>query len=323
MRNAKLYSFSLPVDAGVVLRYQRLKTRDGFLVCLEQNGKQGWGEISPLPEFSRETLEQAQEATQSWLTAWCAGENPVHSELPSVAFGISCALAELEDTLPQDANYRAAPLCNGDPDDLILSLNDMKGEKVAKIKVGLYEAVRDGIVVNLLLEAIPDLKLRLDANRSWTPAKAEGFAKYVNPQWRDRIAFLEEPCKTPEESLAFSQATGINIAWDETVRDDGFEVKPQPGVTTIVIKPTLVGSLERCQMLVKQAHTLGLDAIISSSIESSFGLTQLARIAQWLTPNSIPGLDTVDLIKQQLIRSWPNVDIPLISLEQLETVWQQ
>ncbi|KLU18897.1 O-succinylbenzoate synthase, partial [Proteus mirabilis] len=184
MRNAKLYSFSLPVDAGVVLRYQRLKTRDGFLVCLEQNGKQGWGEISPLPEFSRETLEQAQEATQSWLTAWCAGENPVHSELPSVAFGISCALAELEDTLPQDANYRAAPLCNGDPDDLILSLNDMEGEKVAKIKVGLYEAVRDGIVVNLLLEAIPDLKLRLDANRSWTPAKAEGFAKYVNPQWR-------------------------------------------------------------------------------------------------------------------------------------------
>ncbi|MFB0771123.1 o-succinylbenzoate synthase [Proteus cibi] len=323
MRNAKLYSFSLPVDAGVVLRYQRLKTRDGFLVCLEQNGKQGWGEISPLPEFSRETLEQAQEAAQSWLTAWCAGENPVHSELPSVAFGISCALAELDETLLKDANYRAAPLCNGDPDDLILSLNDMEGEKVAKIKVGLYEAVRDGIVVNLLLEAIPDLKLRLDANRSWTPAKAEGFAKYVNPAWRDRIAFLEEPCKTPEESLAFSQATGINIAWDETVRDDGFEVKPQSGVTTIVIKPTLVGSLERCQMLVEQAHALGLDAIISSSIESSFGLTQLARIAQWLTPNSIPGLDTVDLIKQQLIRPWPNVDIPLISLEQLETVWQQ
>ncbi|MGE9804825.1 o-succinylbenzoate synthase, partial [Escherichia coli] len=46
MRNAKLYSFSLPMEAGVVLRYQRLKTRDGFLVCLEQNGKQGWGEIS-------------------------------------------------------------------------------------------------------------------------------------------------------------------------------------------------------------------------------------------------------------------------------------
>lgn len=323
MRNAKLYSFSLPMEAGVVLRYQRLKTRDGFLVCLEQNGKQGWGEISPLPEFSRETLSEAQASAQTWLTAWCQGDTPQESELPSVAFGMSCALAELADELPKEANYQAAPLCNGDPDDLILSLNAMSGEKVAKVKVGLYEAVRDGIVVNLLLEAIPDLKLRLDANRSWTPAKAEGFAKYVNPARRDRIAFLEEPCKTPEESLAFSQATGINIAWDETVRDEGFEIKTQPGVSTIVIKPTLVGSLERCRSLVEKAHALGLDAIISSSIESSFGLSQLARIAHWLTPNTIPGLDTVDLIKQQPIRPWPNVDIPIISLEQLETVWQQ
>lgn len=323
MRNAKLYSFSLPMEAGVVLRYQRLKIRDGFLVCLEQDGKQGWGEIAPLPEFSRETLPEAQACAIAWLSAWCKGENPAESELPSVAFGISCALAELAETLPQAANYRAAPLCNGDPDDLILSLNEMEGEKVAKVKVGLYEAVRDGIVVNLLLEAIPDLKLRLDANRSWTPAKAESFAKYVNPQWRDRIAFLEEPCKTPAESLAFSQETGISIAWDETVRDDGFEIKPQAGVTAIVIKPTLVGSLERCQSLVSQAHALGLEAIISSSIESSFGLSQLARIAQWLTPNAIPGLDTVDLIKQQLVKPWPNVDIPLISLEQLEITWQQ
>ncbi|MFN7050440.1 o-succinylbenzoate synthase, partial [Proteus mirabilis] len=79
----------------------------------------------------------------------------------------------------------------------------------------------------------------------WTPAIAEGFAKYVNPQWRDRIAFLEEPCKTPEESLAFSQVTGINIAWDETVRDEDVEVKAQEGVTAIDINPTLVGSLAR------------------------------------------------------------------------------
>lgn len=110
-------------------------------------------------------------------------------------------------------NYRAAPLCNGDPDDLILKLADMPGEKVAKVKVGLYEAVRDGMVVNLLLEAIPDLHLRLDANRAWTPLKGQQFAKYVNPDYRDRIAFLEEPCKTRDDSRAFARETGIAIAW--------------------------------------------------------------------------------------------------------------
>lgn len=108
---------------------------------------------------------------------------------PSVAFGISCAQAELGGELPQAADYRAAPLCSGDPDELFARLAAMPGEKVAKVKVGLWEAVRDGMVVNLLLEAIPDLQLRLDANRARTPLKAQQFAKYVNPAYRQRIAF--------------------------------------------------------------------------------------------------------------------------------------
>lgn len=137
------------------------------------------GEISPLPGFSQETWEDAQSVLLAWVNNWLAGDCEL-PQMPSVAFGVSCALAELAETLPQAANYRAAPLCNGDPDDLILKLADMPGEKVAKVKVGLYEAVRDGMVVNLLLEAIPDLHLRLDANRAWTPLKGQQFAKYVN-----------------------------------------------------------------------------------------------------------------------------------------------
>ncbi|EMH0061732.1 o-succinylbenzoate synthase [Providencia rettgeri] len=322
MRKATLYSFSLPMEAGVILRYQRLKTRDGLLVCLKEGDNEGWGEISPLPEFSSETLEQATAETIVRLNEWIKHGKISESLLPSVAFGCSCALAELTGELPESADYRKAPLCSGDPDDLILSLDAMDGEKVAKVKVGLYEAVRDGMVVNLLLEAVPELKLRLDANRSWTRAKADGFAKYVNPDYRSRIAFLEEPCKTREESLKFAMDTGINIAWDESVREDGFKVEAQEGVAAIVIKPTLTGSLNYCRSLVEDAHRLGLQAVISSSIESSFGLTQLARVAQWLTPNTIPGLDTVSLIQSQLIRPWPQCEIAVQQLEELTVVWQ-
>ncbi|WP_237387209.1 o-succinylbenzoate synthase [Xenorhabdus sp. Sc-CR9] len=326
MRKATLYQFSLPMEAGVILRYQRLKTRDGFLVHLQENGQDGWGEISPLPEFSHETLEQAKTATVEWLQQWCQNKVGLNnqskdSKLPSVAFGLSCALAELQEELPEEANYRKAPLCTGDPDDVILCLGNMAGQKIAKVKVGLYEAVRDGMVVNVMLEAVPDLRLRLDANRSWTRIKADGFAKYVNPDYRQRIAFVEEPCKTREESLAFARETGISIAWDESVREAGFTVEAQEGVSAIIIKPTLVGSIARCRQLITEAHQLGLEAIISSSIESSFGLTQLARLAHWLIPGSLPGLDTLDLIQSQLIRRWPDSDIPCITLDQLVTVW--
>lgn len=322
MRKATLYAFSLPMEAGVILRYQRLKTRDGLLVRLEDGENVGWGEISPLPEFSRETLAEATEEAKQKLAEWVSGQPLIDSLLPSVAFGCSCALAELSGELPEQADYRKAPLCSGDPDDLILRLDAMEGEKIAKVKVGLYEAVRDGMVTNLLLEAVPDLKLRLDANRSWTRAKAEGFAKYVNPEYRHRIDFLEEPCKTREESLQYAADTGIAIAWDESVREANFKVEAQAGVAAIVIKPTLTGSLTYCRQLVTEAHQHGLQAVISSSIETSFGLTQLARIAHQLTPHTIPGLDTLDLIQYQLIRTWPNSSLPVTQLDELTIEWQ-
>ncbi len=325
MRKATLYSFSLPMEAGVILRYQRLKTRDGFLVHLQDGGRNGWGEISPLPEFSHETLAQAKTSAVEWLQLWlqarCSLTQPEDSALPSVAFGISCALAELQGKLPETTHYRTACLCSGDPDDVILRLGRMTGKKIAKVKVGLYEAVRDGMVVNTLLEAVPDLQLRLDANRSWTPTKAEGFAKYVNPAYRQRITFIEEPCKTRAGSLAFARETGIAIAWDESVRDADFTLEAQDGVAAIIIKPTLVGSIDRCRQRITRAHQLGLEAVISSSIESSFGLTQLARLAQWLTPDTLPGLDTLDLIQSQLIRCWPGRNIPCVTLDSLPVVW--
>ena len=318
MRRAQVYRWQIPMDAGVVLRERRLKTRDGFFVHLRQGEREGWGEIAPLPGFSLETLDEAQAALMAWTHEWREGEDPALQDVPSVAFGISCALAELDGSLPEAANYRAAPLCTGDPDELFALLSAMPGEKVAKIKVGLYEAVRDGMVVNLLLEAIPDLHLRLDANRAWTPLRAQQFAKYVNPTYRNRIAFLEEPCKTRDDSRAFARETGIAIAWDESLREADFAFAAEPGVRAVVIKPTLTGSLDKVREQVAAAHAAGLTAVISSSIESSLGLTQLARIAAWLTPDTVPGLDTLNLMQAQLIRQWPGSTLPCLDVGALE-----
>ena len=174
------------------------------------------------------------------------------------------------------------------------------------------------MVANLLLEAIPDLHLRLDANRAWTPLKAQQFAKYVNPAYRSRIAFLEEPCKTREDSRAFARETGIAIAWDESLREADFEFAAEPGVSAVVIKPTLTGSLAKVREQVAAAHALGLTAVISSSIESSLGLTQLARIAAWLTPDTVPGLDTLNLMQAQLLRPWPDSALPCLDVAALE-----
>lgn len=322
MRRATLYRYRIDLDAGVILRDRRLTTREGLLVKLTDERGEGWGEIAPLPGFSRETLSEAQQHTTAWLETWCAKAVPEASSLPSVAFGLSCAQAELAGQLPSEGAYRGATLCSGDPDALFLRLRE-EHQPLAKIKVGLYEAVRDGVQVSLLLEALPQLTLRLDANRSWSLENALKFARIVAPDLRQRIAFIEEPCRTPAESLAFSQQTGIGIAWDESLREDPQLLRASPALKAVIIKPTLTGDLPQVEQLILRAQRLGIVTVISSSLESSLGLTQLARIARKFTPGVLPGLDTLPLMQQQLIRPWPENTLRLMDEEALECLWQR
>lgn len=317
MRHATLYRYRLPLVAGAALRDRRLTCREGLLLRLCADGASGWGEIAPLPGFSLESLAEAEQAARQWLADWLTGEPPACG-LPSVAWGTSMAQAELAGTLPTALSH-SVPLCHGDPDALFARL---AGVPLAKMKVGLYEAVRDGMLVTLLLEALPQLRLRLDANRSWTPERARQFARYVPPALRARIAFIEEPCHSPAASREFARQSGIAIGWDESGREPGFALQAEPGVAALVIKPMLVGSLAQVTAQVAQARAAGLEVVISAAIESSLGLTQLSRLAAWLTPETPPGLDTLSMMNAQLLRVWPGTPLPLWGIDQLEVAWQ-
>lgn len=331
-RSAKLYRYQLPMDSGVIVRDQRLSQREGYIVELQEAGTLAYGECSPLPSFSQESLPQVESELINALQVWhSSGLWPSDESLsPSVAFALSMAQCELKGDLPSQGEYRAAPLCSGDPDELLPVFDAMSQEgrqKVAKVKVGLYEPIRDGMLVNLFLESIPDLQLRLDANRSWTLEKALKFAQYVMPEFRSRIAFLEEPCQTEALSREFAHQTGITIGWDETIQQSDWHQRELvtllgEHVGALVIKPTLIGSLERCSQLIDFAHQHGLQAVISSSLETSLGLSQLARFSAWKTPQQTPGLDTLQLFQAQLERRWPDSPLPLISLQEQQLIQQ-
>lgn len=135
MRSAKLYQYQLPMDSGVILRNQRLVTRDGFIVELKEGDRCGFGEITPLPEFSHETLEQAQQQAEALIEQWVeTGDMDLNAVSPSVAFGFSMAQLELSQVLPVEGNYQVAPLCSGDPDDLVVRLNQCLVIKLRKLK---------------------------------------------------------------------------------------------------------------------------------------------------------------------------------------------
>jgi O-succinylbenzoate synthase len=98
------------MDAGVVLRERRLKTRDGLFIHL-QDGERRAGAKFSSAGLQRGNAGGGAGALLAWASAWREGEN-LRAVSPSVAFGVSCALAELNGELPQEADIarrRCAP----------------------------------------------------------------------------------------------------------------------------------------------------------------------------------------------------------------------
>lgn len=308
MRHASLFYYQIPMTSGVILRKKQLTTREGFFIRLQEANRQGWGEIAPLPTFSRENLDDCLAQLKVCLRKWQLGEKINMTDLaPSVAFGVSFALAELSGRLQLTENQRCCVLCH----------NDEKfncANQTAKMKVGRADPREEGENVQRYLQRYPQLKLRLDANQAWNLKQALAFAAQIAPENRAQIAFIEEPCQTMSDSLAFAEKTAIALAWDESTRRCDFQLQTAPFLRAIVIKPTLLGSFEDCVALLKQAQQFDLDTVISSSLESSLGLNQLARFAQQFAPQSIPGLDTLDLSGIQLIRPTQQSHYPLFGL---------
>ena len=60
-----LFQYRLPLVAALKLKGALLLERKGLLVRLANpTGAVGWGEVSPLPGFSRESLEEARQPHQ-------------------------------------------------------------------------------------------------------------------------------------------------------------------------------------------------------------------------------------------------------------------
>ena len=326
-RSARLFRYRIPINSGIVLSGQQLDERVGYVAQLRDGVRMGCGEIAPLAGFSVESSEAAKQQAICVLKHWVDGQEMTDMTLyPSVAFGVSMALMCLSSQLPSQASYHTVPLLSAGAVTEMARMSALAECRLAKVKVGRALPEQEAEQVNQLLCRYPHLRLRLDANRAWTLDQAIEFSRHLAPVHVSRIAFIEEPCQRPADSLIFSRETGLALAWDETLqhafRQAGFRVNRLLGAKTLVLKPTLIGSVKRCAQLIGDAHAAGMSVVISSALESSLGLTQLARLSHGLLPDSVPGLDTLNLFSAQLEIPWPGCTLPVQSLQEQTQVWQ-
>ncbi|WP_067520203.1 o-succinylbenzoate synthase [Endozoicomonas ascidiicola] len=319
---ADIVKYRLPLKHPIAVNQHSISEREGLILCLQAGDRFGYGDIAPLPGFSRETLKEAEKQLLSFCSAVNAKESLQDIEnlsflqnfslMPSVSFGIESALWWLKQDhwLPQQPSI---PLLQGDIQKIVDRLKHWQGERQDawqgkwpaefKVKTGRHLRDDDVFRIHQILQILPDsVSIKLDANRQWSFDQACAFAEALKDAIDvQRIAFVEEPTVCVDDFTTLYDKTGLRFALDETVQEQGFTVQPMSGLAAIIIKPTLVGGLKRCQALIESARQHGIRAMISSSYESVIGLHILYQLsARWI-PEELPGLDTASVFRQRLI----------------------
>ncbi|MGL5029979.1 MAG: o-succinylbenzoate synthase [Aeromonas sp.] len=278
-----LYRYHLPFTQPLTFHGKVEVAREGLLVRIND----GWGEIAPLPGFSQESLPQAEAEALAALAALAAGESP-QLVLPSVQFGFDCARREW----PMQSNPlpEPYPLIQGSPQDLLKNWKAWlhRTPSKAKLKVARYPMRDELALIRLLCDRLPSLKLVLDANQGWTREEAWTFCGHLDP---NRIEYLEDSCANFADIAFVASRTGMPVALDELLAQ-GKPWEPIPQLRALVLKPTLLGSLAKCEALIARAKELRLKVVVSSSFESGLGLNQLFQLAAQWAPDQAPGLDT-------------------------------
>ena len=157
---AKLHPFRLALRSPLVTGGVSIRFRAGFLVSLEADGIIGWGETSPLPGWSRNTLLRAEAALRLAIAVIDSGDEDAVDVLagsldhaPHARAGLAGAWADLQarragSTL---AAYLAAGSTNAPASPLAVNALTAEPEPCPQGSVAL--SASDAVAVNALVAA--------------------------------------------------------------------------------------------------------------------------------------------------------------------------
>lgn len=330
--NIETFLFKLPLKRPLKLKDQTLHFREGLLIKTNNERRdEGIGEISPLPGFHKENLDVVQAKLDEVLPQLLHVEithelsklnGQFHSLLnryelsPATQFGIELAilnlLAEAEGQFlhrilgkPRSEIVSLNGLLIGELEDLIKEIHILRksGYHSIKLKVGQQSLENDIMAVRKIHEIVgSQIKLRLDANGSWTLPEAIEFGKAIKEY---EIEYIEEPVQNLSDFARFYHETGHSTAMDESLLTeviDDFEILD--GLKAIVLKPTVLGGIEQSIKFCRKIENSSLYPVFSSAFESGVALSGIAQLVSVFSkPDIAAGLDTYKWFKEDLLET--------------------
>lgn len=274
----QVYRYQLPFQRPFVLKQGTFKAREGLVLAAETSQGMQYAEIAPFPGLSTESLEDCLQAVRlchnGAFPAQAWGQYMLHHPLKALPEPQSLPLNALLPHLPEKS--------------LLAEVEQryQEGYRCFKLKVGILPLQEDLQRVQFLLQRFVGLRLRLDANRSWSLANAQAFANLLP----EGVDYLEEALQDPAGYPDLLAVTTCPLALDESLAEP-LPLELATMAEFWVLKPMLLGP-ERLFYWLKQARFYRRKVVFSSVFESGLGLRYLALLAQRYSPGLAAGLDT-------------------------------
>ncbi|WP_353929513.1 o-succinylbenzoate synthase [Okeanomitos corallinicola TIOX110] len=276
----------------VITNHGIWETRESIIIRLiDMNNNVAFGEVSPIPGFGSETIEQALDFCRQLPTEITSDIIfNVPDNLPSCQFGFESALDNLQEDQEfksyENLNYSGLLPAGKDAIDQCFILWE-QGYKTFKWKIGVAEVNTEIEILKLLISQLPSsAKLRLDANAGLSYNDSKLWLKICD-QFPKKIEFLEQPLSVDKfaEMLELSNIYHTKIALDESVATlQQLKECYQRGWRGIfVIKPGIVGSPSKLKKFCQQYQ---IDMVFSSVFETEVGRKAALKLAVELSNNN-------------------------------------
>lgn len=271
-----------------------LKHKGIFIHLIDEQGRSAWGEATPLPKRSQETLEEALSQFHDILPKILNFEWTPDSYLQaiqemnlfsSVIFGLESALSNLLHPFKEFALPTSA-LLMGSPAQILEQAQRrfQEGFSSAKLKVSnlsFQDAAR-------LIHALKDMfRLRIDVNKAWNTSDSLNFFRQFP---LDTFDYVEEPFQNSLDLDHFPHPLAIDESYPHSLSLQ--QLESLPTLKAIIYKPTLQGGMLACLPLCSWANHRNVKIVLSSSFESDLGLTQIALLAYRLNLTCPIGIGT-------------------------------
>lgn len=290
------------------------------LLRLQTDAATGLGEAVPLSLRGGTALEDVVSELVAWGKVAVEGKQVPSTTRMSPPASVATAMAlsdaeAREKELPLHALLAAdspsepvpcnATLSAGTPDEVAVQAEDWAadGFTVFKLKVGTGA---DVAVVEAVRKALgPEVKIRIDANGTWTPAEAAMILDSIEPF---DIELAEQPVSGLAEMAELRERTSIPLVADEDVFD--------------ISTARRAGELKACDAVTVKLSKIGrLDArlggslptYLSSALDGPVGIAAAAHVAQTLEASEpwstvAHGLATERLFSATIAEQGPLLD---------------